>query len=102
MPITSLAYLLDELTYIDDIELKLQEEAGKGEYYRPILTYKTKPFQHQLDGIEWFLNHDRGLLLDAPGAGKSLQIIDLAQELQAQKGLQHCLIICGVNSLKTN
>lgn len=104
VPVTSLAYLLDELTYIDDIELQLYDDVAERNktYYYPTLTYKMKPFKHQLEGIEWGLNIEKGLLLDAPGAGKTTQIIYLAEELKAQKGLEHCLIICGINSLKSN
>lgn len=42
------------------------------------------------------------MLLDQPGLGKTNSAIYLAEELKAQKGLQHCLIICGVNTLKAN
>lgn len=103
-PVTELAYLLDELTYLDDIELHLMKDASDVVHYYPKLVdkYKSKPYKHQLEGIEWFLNKDCGLLLDDPGLGKTLQMIYLAMELREQKGLQHCLIICGVNSLKQN
>ena len=104
LPCNTLAYLLDELTYYDDITLILKKDKPKKLFY-PKLTdkYKTKPFKHQLEGIEWGLNLDQGgLLLDDPGLGKSLQMIYLAEELKEQKGLQHCLIICGINTLKRN
>lgn len=102
LPVTSLAYLLDELTYIDDIELELYKEDDNKEKYYTTLNYKIPPFKHQVEGIEWGLNVERGLLLDAPGAGKTTQMIYLAEELKAQKGIEHCLIICGVNALKSN
>jgi len=101
-PLTSLAHLLDDLTYIDDIELQLLSEDTNKKHYYPTLKYKVPPFQHQLVGVEWGLNVEKGLLLDAPGAGKTTQMIYLAEELKAQKGLKHCLIICGVNALKLN
>ena len=96
--------MLDELTYFDDITLSLIKDDANVIHYYPKLvdTYKSKPFQHQLEGIEWGLNTDKGLLLDDPGLGKTLQMIYLAMELKEQKGLEHCLIICGVNSLKQN
>lgn len=102
LPVNALSYLLDNLTYIDDIELQLYKEDSNKIYYVPTLEYKTKPFQHQLEGIEFGLNHYNWLLLDQPGLGKSKTIINLAEELKAQKGLKHCLIICGINTLKTN
>ena len=36
------------------------------------------------------------------GLGKTLQIISLARYRKEHQGLKHCLIICGVNSLKFN
>lgn len=102
IPITSLAYLLDNLTYIDDITLKLYSEENETETLIPKGKYKTKPFQHQLDAISYGLKHKNWLLLDQPGLGKSLSMIYLAQELKEQKGLEHCLIICGINTLKAN
>lgn len=104
VPVTSLAYLLDELTYYDDITLKILKEKDKEIYYPKLINkYKTTPFKHQIEGIQWGLNLDSGgLLLDDPGLGKSLQMIYLAEELKEQKGLEHCLIICGINTLKRN
>ena len=104
IPVTFLSYILDELTYYDDITLKLLKEDSKEVYYPKLIErYKTKPFKHQIEGIEWGLNLSKGgLLLDDPGLGKSLQMIYLAEELKEQKGLEHCLIICGINTLKGN
>ena len=48
------------------------------------------------------MSHDKWLLLDEPGLGKTLQIIYLAQERHRRNGIKHCLIICGVNTLKEN
>ena len=57
LPVNALSYLLDNLTYIDDITLKLYKEDSNRIHYYPKLQYKTKPFQHQLEGIEYGLNH---------------------------------------------
>ena len=102
LPITSLASLLDNLTYLDDIKLKLYKEKEIEEDNKLTIDYRTKPFNYQLDGIKYGLSHDKWLLLDAPGLGKSLQIIYLAEELHKQRGLKHCLIVCGVASLRAN
>jgi len=103
LPINCLAYLLDNLTYLDDITLELKKEADSGPRYIPKCEYKSKPFQHQLEAVSYGLNKDGGwLLLDQPGLGKSASMIYLAQELKEQRGLEHCLIICGVNTLKSN
>lgn len=103
LPITSLSSILDKLTYIDDIELKLKNDTIENKPNEVIKTnFKTKPFKYQLEGIEYGLTHDKWLLLDGMGLGKTLQMIYLAEELKLQKHINHCLIICGVNSLKTN
>jgi SNF2 family DNA or RNA helicase len=64
--------------------------------------FKTQPFQHQIDGFNYGLQHDRWLLADQMGLGKSKQVIDIAVAKKLQKGYKHCLIICGVNGLKWN
>lgn len=52
--------------------------------------------------MEYGITHPRWLLLDSPGLGKSITAIYIAQELKRLKNIEHCLIICGVNTLKTN
>ena len=64
--------------------------------------FKTKPFEHQIEGFEYGLNNDRWLLGDEQGLGKTKQVIDIAVAKKLQKGYKHCLIICGVNGLKWN
>lgn len=64
--------------------------------------FKTKPFQHQLEGFNYGLNNDRWLLGDEQGLGKTKQAIDIAVAKKLQRGYKHCLIICGVNGLKWN
>ena len=102
LPLTSLSSLLDNLTYLDDIKLILKKEKIKENKFKPKLKYKTNSFKHQIESVEYGLNNNSWLLLDAPGLGKSKSIINLAEELKEQKGLKHCLIICGVASLRSN
>ena len=102
VPLTSLSYLLDNLTYMDDIKLIFDTTLTTIYNNKPILKYKTKPFNYQLEGITYGLNHDKWLLLDAPGLGKTLQLIYLAEELKEQRGIEHCLVICGIATLRTN
>ena len=102
VPITTLAYLLDNLYYFDDIDL-IVNDSEESENQRHIsLVYKTNPYQYQKEGIEYGLNHDKWLLLDMPGLGKTLQMIYLAEELKAQDKIEHCLIVCGIASLRDN
>ena len=65
-------------------------------------TFKTTPMEHQKAGIHYGLQHNRWLLADQQGVGKTKQIIDLACIRKQTFGLKHCLIVCGVNSLKWN
>jgi len=104
MPITALSYVLDNMTCFDDVSLSVMDEPSESanNFDPDASSYKTKPFDYQLEGISFGLSHDRFLLLDAPGLGKSLQVICLAEELRRREGIKHCLIICGIASLKTN
>lgn len=65
-------------------------------------SFKTKPFEHQIDGFNYGLQHDRWLLADEQGLGKTKQVIDICVAKKLQYGVKHCLIICGVNGLKYN
>lgn len=103
IPITSLSNLLDMVALIDDVDISLlSDKSDSIKDYDHKGQFKTHPFDYQMDGIEFGMQHDRWLLLDVPGLGKSLQAIYIAQELKRTRGLSHCLVICGVNTLKTN
>ena len=105
IPLTSLSEFIDRVCKIDSIELHLVQDDSTGVADEVSVSkdkYKTKPFDYQLEGINWGLLHDSWLLLDAPGLGKSLQLMYLAQELKERHGIQHCLVVCGINTLKTN
>lgn len=64
--------------------------------------FKTKPYEHQLEGIAYGLEHNRFLLADEQGCGKTKQMLDLSCILKRQEGIKHVLIITCVNSLKYN
>lgn len=59
-------------------------------------------YDYQLEGVKFGLNHHNFLLLDEQGLGKTLQIISLARYKRQHNNLKHCLIVCGINSLKWN
>lgn len=102
LPITYLSELLDKLCVYDDINLKLYNFKMEPEKRYTLGNHKTKPYDYQKEGIQYGLNHNKWLLLDDPGLGKTLQLIYLAEELKKREKIKHCLIICGINSLKTN
>lgn len=103
VPITNLSYLLDHFSIIDDIELNLLKDKNKNQ-----IIFSQKPdepiqlFQHQREAVEYGLNNPKWLLLDAPGLGKTGSLIRLAEELYNQGKIEHCLIVCGINTLKRN
>ena len=115
-PICYLGRLLDSLTFLDEIQLKLLDtpESGDGEFrfgkqynLEPLseiekVSFKMKPFDHQLEAINYGLAQEKWLLLDSMGLGKTNSIIWLAETLKRRGIIDHCFIICGVNSLKQN
>lgn len=64
--------------------------------------FKTKPYKHQIEGVEYGITHTSWLLGDQQGLGKTKQMIDLAVWKKNHEGMKHCLIICCVNNLKYN
>jgi len=64
--------------------------------------FKTVPFSHQIEGFNYGMSHTKWLLGDEMGLGKTKQVIDIACAYKKFYGYKHCLIICGVNSLKWN
>lgn len=113
-PVCYLGRLLDSLTFLDEITLRLLD-TPKSDQFRstkkynmePLteiekVSFKMKPFEHQLEAINFGLDKERWLLLDSMGLGKTNSIIWLAETLKRRGVIDHCFIICGVNSLKQN
>lgn len=102
LPLSYFESLIKELSNYDDIIVvpyRVEEKSVK-EYN--LLDYKTKSFNHQLEAVQYGLNYDKWLLLDVPGLGKTKTIINLIEELRAKKDAKKALVICGINSLKSN
>ena len=102
VPLTSLSEVIDRCCVYDDITIIPAENKSVEHKKYELLNYKTKPFDYQEEGIQFGLNMDKWLLLDAPGLGKTLQLTYLASELKNRYNVEHCLIICGINTLKMN
>lgn len=102
VPIIYLSQVIDRLTCFDDIALKCCNIEFPEFKQFDLGPYKTTPFDYQLEGINYGLNNPRWLLLDPPGLGKTLQLTYLAEELYKQGEVSHCLVICGINTLKLN
>lgn len=113
-PVCYLCRLLDSLTFLDEIQLRLLDTPESSQFHfgrqfslEPLseiekVSFKMKPFEHQLEAINFGLEHEKWLLLDSMGLGKTNSIIWLAETLKRRGLIDHCFIICGVNSLKQN
>ena len=99
IPYKKLSYIQKKLSgykfsIVDNIEV---EEVPKIDF-----NFKTKPFNHQIEGFNYGMQKNKWLLGDEQGLGKTKQVIDIAVAKKLQYGYKHCLIICGVNGLKWN
>lgn len=104
IPLTSLSRAINNLSNFDSITLNVLKDKEEVEYKDDyeLYNYPTTPYPYQLEGIKYGLQKDKFLLLDAPGLGKTLQMTYLALEHKRRDNIEHCLVICGVNSLKHN
>lgn len=110
IPADLLATALDRLTFLDEITLTLVPDLveTKTDHFQltpeEILTFRVEPFKHQVEGVNFGLSRSNGkwLLLDGMGCGKSLTIMMYAETLKKRGLIDHCMIICGVDSLRQN
>lgn len=63
---------------------------------------KTTAYPHQLEAICFGMNHNKFHLGDEQGLGKTKECIDIAVIKKHKFNYQHCLIICGVSTLRWN
>lgn len=113
-PLCYLQRLLDNLTFLDDIQLTLLDTPKLGrfrselKYNLPPLTdeekeaFKVRPFDHQLAAIDFMLQGEKTLLLDGCGVGKTNEMIWYAETLKRRGLIDHCLIITGIAGLRGN
>ena len=106
IPANELANTLDQIIKYDDIILKLIDEKEivfnqlvKDEELKDL---KLAPFNHQVEAVNFILTKKKCLLLDDMGVGKSMELITTAHILHKRNIIDHCLIICGVDSLRQN
>lgn len=108
IPADCLAEALDKLTFYDEITLQLQpdKEEMKTDHFQLTelekISFKAKPFPHQLEAVDFLLSKKKALLLDGCGVGKSLEMILFAETLKKRGLIDHCLIITGVAGLRGN
>lgn len=95
------------LNLIDDLreEYNIVNKDESTKAHVPIpenYVFKTEPYKHQIEGVEYGLDHPKFLLSDEQGLGKSKQVIDLASIYKQNNGFKHVLVIACVNGLKYN
>ena len=105
MPVNNIISLCNKFEE-EEIQISgVYEDLHKQEFEIDIpkdFEFKTKPFNHQIDGVRFGLNKKKFLLCDDHGLGKTTQIIDFVGCLEKTDTINKVLIICGVNSLKYN
>ena len=114
VPLCYLGRVLDSLTFLDDIQLKLLDTPENGEItfnrkfnLEPLseterISFKATPFPHQLEAVDFLLKQEKALLLDGCGVGKSLEMILFAETLKKRGIIEHCLVITGIAGLRGN
>lgn len=76
-------------------------------YYKTIkcdidYKFKTAPQGHQIEAFNIGLTSNSLFITDVMGLGKSKEAIDIVDYRRQNKEIKHCLIICGLNSIKYN
>lgn len=110
VPANYLTKLLDTLVFYDQINLQLLNSEIKEISESKLLPlteeeiskFKIRPFVHQIEAVNFLLEHQKSLLLDSMGLGKTAEMIWYAETLKNRGLIDHCLIVCGVNSVKLN
>ena len=114
IPLSYLGRLLDNLTFLDEIQLKLLDTPESSGFHfnrkfnlEPLseiekISFKAKPFKHQFEAVDFLLKQEKSLLLDGCGVGKSLEMILFAETLKKRGIIDHCLVITGIAGLRSN
>lgn len=105
VPVDKVGTLIEKLSFTEvkiEGDLTVFNEREKVTELPDGFEFKTTPFSHQLEGVEYGLQYDRWFLGDEQGLGKTKQVIDIAVARKIKYGYKHCLIVCGVNTLKWN
>lgn len=101
--ITDLPHIFNRFPNHDyDISGRYVELNPKLDFSLDDYSFKTECFKHQIDGFKYGMIHERWLLGDEQGLGKTKQVIDIAVAKKQFFKFSHCLIVCGVNGLKWN
>lgn len=87
----------------DETRMQAREQANRElQDFVNNFKFKTKPYAHQVEAFTYGLAHERFLLADSMGLGKTLESINISVARKQRDGYRHCLVVCGVNTLKWN
>lgn len=101
--IEDLPYLFEKFPNFDfDVSGKYVELNPSLDFSLDDYKFKTDCYKHQIEGFKYGMMHERWLLGDDQGLGKTKQVIDIAMAKKQFFNFSHCLIVCGVNGLKWN
>lgn len=101
--IDDIELLMDEFSYMRfNISGRYVDLTPKKTISADSFSFKTNCYKHQTEGFNYGMKHERWLLGDEQGLGKTKQAIDIAVARKQTEGFTHCLIICGKNNLKWN
>lgn len=101
IPVKDLQRVINIVTD-DKIDIILDKQSATSTKIPADYEFKTTPYDFQLYGVEYGLNHNNFILADQPGLGKTLQASNIASIRHRQVEVKQCLVICCVNSLKFN
>lgn len=102
IPVNCFSFVIRLLVDYDDVKFIPYNDAETEKLSCTADEFRIKPYNHQVEAINYGLNHNGWMLLDDTGLGKTMTMIYLAECLKKNYNIQHCLVICGVNSLKYN
>lgn len=93
-----------EVTRIYEREIPTKERLENIKPIKEIVNIKTELLPHQIEAFNIGTQHNRLLIADTPGLGKTLSSIAIAtyKSNEHTSILRNCLIVCGVNSVKYN
>lgn len=64
--------------------------------------FKSTPYPHQIEALNFIVTWKKILVADEPGLGKTAESIYASDYLHKSNKSKKCLIICGVNTIKYN
>lgn len=65
------------------------------------INFEQRPYPFQIAGIKWLVDHDRGLLADQMGLGKTMQAIIAMRVLFRRGKLKSALVVCPASMSNT-